>query len=219
MRIAVLAALALLASPAAGAVPDDPSPPPDRAAAEAALAQMLAQECAKVTCRKGVRQVSLRMKDGSSFDIATRPLPYIDDKGTLVLFAGESVTLSFPDDDTKLEHPALSAVKDPLGPVDLPPPAASAQSLGFSFGQLDGKPDMALGVTNLTKATVKYDVLMFIPDAAAGNARAAKTTACSVPPPPDNKPTFGLEHWPQPLVMLVITNIRAQDPGTPRSCD
>lgn len=218
MRKAAALALALMACPAAAAAPEDAPPPPDRAAAEAALAQMLAAECAKITCRKGVRQLSLRMKDGSNFEIATRPLPYIDDKGTLVLFAGESVTLSYAEDDAKLEHPVLSAVTDPLGPVELAPPP-STRSLTFAFGQLDGKPDMALGVTNRTPAMVKYDALMFIPDAAAGNARAAKTTACSVPPLEGSQPAIGLEHWPQALVMLVITNIRALEPGTPRSCD
>src|SRR3569623_946853 len=153
MRICLLLALVSLALPAAA---QPATPPADHAAAEAAFAQALAAECAHVTCRKGVRPVTLRMADGSNFTIATRPLPYFDDKGTLILFAGESVTLAYGEDDAKLEHPVLSAVTDPLGPVELPPPS-SESTVAFTLRQVDGKSDMVLGVTNRTIALVKYD--------------------------------------------------------------
>ena len=77
-------------------------PPSDHATAAAAqekAAQDLADLCARVTCRKLPRQVSLRMGDNSSFQIGTRMLPYFDDKGTLVIFPGETITLSYAGDD------------------------------------------------------------------------------------------------------------------------
>lgn len=213
----LLPLLALLVMPAAAAVPD--TPPDAHAAAEASFAEALAAECAHVTCRKAVRPVILRMVDGSEFRIDTRPLPYLDDKGTLILFADESVTLSYPEDDEKLEHPVVSAIKDPLGTIDLPA-AASTRSLTFSFRQMTDKPDMVLGITNTTKAMVKYDAVAFFPDVVNHNARGSHTATCALPPPEDNAPrTLGLEHWPQPLVMLIITNIRALEPGALRACD
>jgi len=102
------------------------------------------------------------MQDGSSFQISTRPLPYLDDRGNLVLFAGESVTLTYAAEDQKLEHPLLTAIGDPAGAVELPPPTAKA-ALTFDFQQMDGKPDMMLTVTNTSGATVKYDVATFGP--------------------------------------------------------
>jgi hypothetical protein len=163
--------------------------------------------------------VTLRLPDGGNFQIATRPLPYFDDKGTLILFEGEAVTLSYADDDEKLEHPVLSAVRDPLGPVTLPPPPPSGRSLSFSLRQMESKPDMLLGITNTTKAIIKYDTMVFVPDVVNGNARGGRATTCPVPAPQESQPTLGLEHWAQPLVMVIITNIRALEPGALSSCN
>lgn len=85
---------------------------------------------------------------------------------------------------------------------------------------MDGKPDMMLTVTNTTRATVKFDTVMFVPDPASGNARGSRTTACPVLPPPGSTPSFSdFESWPQPVVMLLIGNIRALDPAAPHVCN
>ena len=202
------------AEPSGG--PDHPS----AAEAQAKAAQDLAALCARVTCRKTPRQVTLRMRDNSSFQIGTRMLPYFDDKGILIIFPGETITLSYASDDAKLEHPVLSSVKDPAGPVALPPPPSSSATVSFELEQMDGKPDMMLTVTNTTRSTVKFDAVMFAPDPASGNARGSRTTACPVLPPQANAPSFSdFEGWPQPVVMLIIGNIRALAPDAPRSCN
>lgn len=200
----------------------DPPGVPDHAAAaeaQAKAAQDLAALCARVTCRQTPRQLILRMPDNSSFQIGTRLLPYFDDKGTMILFPGETITLSYAGEDAKLEHPVLSSVSDPAGPVaPLPPPSGS--NVSFKLEQMDGKPDMMLTVINTTKATVKFDTVMFVPDPASGNARGSHTTACPVLPPQGNAPSFSdLENWPQPVVMLLIGNIRALDSSAPRTCN
>src|SRR3954469_16193457 len=185
------------------------TPPADRAAAEASFAQALEAECAKVLCRKAVRSVVLRMGDGSSFQIATRPLPYFDEKGTLILFAGEAVALAFAEDDEKLEHPILSSVTDPLGPVELSA-QDSKRIISFTFLQANGKPDMMLGVSNTTKAMLKYDTVGFQPDVVNSNARGGHIPTCALPPPDGGQTTsLALAHWPEPMVMVMVTNIRA----------
>jgi hypothetical protein len=207
---------------AAGAAEPPPGPPSDHAATAAAqekAVQDLAALCARVACRKLPRQVSLRMGDNSSFQIATRMLPYFDDKGTLIIFPGETITLSYAGDDAKLEHPALSSVIDPAGPVELLPPL-SGRAVSFRLEQMDGKPDMMLTTTNATKAIVKFDAVMFVPDPASGNARGSRTSTCPILPPQGSAPGFrGFENWPQPVVMLLIGNIRALDAAAPRACN
>jgi hypothetical protein len=214
------ALLAIPAGPSVAQAPDTAQPPGDRAAAEASFAQALAVECAKVPCRKGVRMIDLRMPDGSNFQIATRPLPYFDEKGTLILFVGEQVALSFAEDDVKLEHPILASVTDPLGPVELPTPP-SQRVISFTFLQGNGKVDMMLGVSNSTKANLKYDATGFVPDVVNHNARGGRIAACSLPPPDDDsgKPNLALQTWTEPMVMVMITNIRALAEGALRSCD
>jgi hypothetical protein len=216
--MAVVWALSL---PVAWAAEPPPGPPSDHAAAAAAqakAAQDLAALCARVTCRKNPRQVSLRMGDNSSFQIGTRMLPYFDDKGTLIIFPGETITLSYTGDDAKLEHPVLSSVIDPAGPVELPP--SSGTTVSFRLEQMDGKSDMMLTTTNTTGAIVKFDTVMFVPDPASGNARGSRTTTCPVLPPQGVAPGFsGFENWPQPVVMLLIGNIRALDAAAPRTCN
>jgi hypothetical protein len=220
MRKCLLLAAVLLACPAAALAQAPATPPTDHAAAEASFAQALAAECAKVACRKAVRPVDLRMTDGSTFQIATGPLPYFDEKGTLILFAGEAVALAYAEDDEKLEHPVLSSGTDPLGPVELPAPA-SKRIVSFTFLQAKDKPDMMLGVSNTTRAMLKYDTVGFQPDVVNNNAKGGHIVTCALPPPEGdgNKPNLALEHWPQPMVMVMITNIRALLPGALRSCD
>ena len=186
---------------------------------EEAAAKELAAVCAKVTCRKTSRILTLRMPSNSSFQISTRPLPYLDDKGTLIMFAGESITLSYAADDQKLEHPILSAVHDPLGSVELPPPPSGA-AVTFDLSQMDGRAGMMLTVTNTTKVIVKYDAVMFVADPASGGARGRRTTACPVLPPQGNASSFaGFESWPQPIVMMLITNIRALPADASQVCN
>jgi hypothetical protein len=215
-----LSALALgLMLPAMGARAAEPPAGGVARVDEAAAAKELAVLCARVTCRKTFRPMTLRMPDKSNFAITTRPLPYLDDKGTLILFAGESITLSYATDDEKLEHPVLSSVSDPLGPVELPPPVSKA-AIRFDLEQMEGEAGMMLTVTNTTKATVKYDAVMFMPDPASGGARGGRTTACPVLPPQGGGDGFSaVENWPEPIVMLLVSNIRALADGAPSICN
>ena len=213
-------ALGVAAAQAAETPAGPPSAQATAAEAQAKANQDLAAMCARVTCRKATRRFSLRMRDNTSLAGATRPLPYFDDRGNLILFAGESVTLSYASDDAKLEHPALLSVTDPAGPVEVPPPAFPGEKVSFRFEQMDGRADMLLTTTNTTKSIVKFDAVMFIPDPANGGARGSRTTACPVLPPQGSQPSFsGIENWPQPIVMLVIRNIRALDASAPRTCN
>lgn len=200
------------------AVETPAGPQSDRAAAAEAQAkadQELAAHCQKVVCRKVSRLVTLQMRDKTSFETNTRLVPYFDDNGALAIFPGETISLSYASDDTKLEHPVLSSVVDPAGPVDLP--SSSGLTISFKFEQKTDGPDMMLVVTNSTKAKVKYDAVMFVPD--ASGVHAARTSACPLMPPQGGQPSFsGFEHWPHPIVMLLISNIRALEPSGSFNC-
>ena len=216
-----MAVLIGLTSPA-WAVDAPPGLPSDRAAAAEAQAkadQELAALCAKVVCRKVPRRVTLRMLDKTSLETETRQVPYFDDKGSLAIFSGETISLSYASDDTRLEHPALSSVVDPAGGVELP--SAAGVTISFKFEQMEGRPDMMLTLSNTTKARVKYDTVMFVPGSAAnGGARVSHTSACPLLPPPGGVASFfGTEHWPHPIIMLLITGIRAQIASTSFVCE
>jgi hypothetical protein len=219
-RLLPVIALAMAFSVLGAWAAEQPAPPPERARVdEAAAAKELAEICAKLTCRKASRTMTLRMPDKTNFQITTRPLPYFDDKGQLILFAGESVTLSYAGGDEKLAHPAVSSVRDPLGPVELPAPLSDA-TITFDLKQMDGQPGMMMTVTNKTKTIIKYDAVMFVPDPASGGARGARTSACPVLPPQGTSTTFSaFENWPQPIVMLLISNIRVLPAGAPQVCN
>ena len=112
----------------------------------------------------------------------------------------------------------MSSVIDPAGPVDLPPP--TGVTLSFKLEQREGLPDMMLAITNTTKARIKFDTLMFVPDSATGGVHVAPTSACPLLPPQGNLTSFGgFEHWPHPIAMLVISNIRAVEASSSFVCN
>jgi hypothetical protein len=207
---ALLPALILFAA-GAQAAPEASASSPD-----AARAQALAAECAKVPCRKSATSFELRTKDGV-FQGQTQPVPWLDDQGTVILFPGESVTIGYPTDDSALARPELYAHAGP-DEVMVGPAARLGPILTFDLKQMDGKPDMMMTGTNRVKATIKFDIVMYVPTPAG--VRAMRTSACPLMPPQGSRDSFsGFEHWPHPIAMMVITHIRAMPAGAAMTCD
>ncbi len=184
---------------------------------ENAQDQTLMAACAKLPCRKAIRHFSLRSADGNSVEVSTTIAPYINDKGAIFIYPGEEIGVALTKQDEALGQPALATVTDPNGPVALEFPHPDAANLTFKFHEMDGKPDMLLTVDNRIDAVVKYDLVMYV--AARDGYRGVRTSACGLMPPQGGQKSFmGFEHWPNPILMLAITNIRALPKGSAISC-
>ena len=178
-------------------------------------AQALADTCAKVACRKQSRSITLRASGSNVARFPTQLFPYLDTKGQLIIYPGETITLALPQDGKGA--PALAKVADENGEVEIRPLAGGEASLSFSFKQMDGKPDMLLTVTNSVAATFKYDTVMLA--ATPNGMRPSPTSTCPLLPPQGSAPSFsGLEHWPYPIALLLISNIRPLAAGDDKSC-
>ena len=181
-------------------------------------AKALAAMCAKVPCRKGGRSVLLRMPDNRGFQTKTQPFPYLDDRGTVILYPGESITIGFNKDGDALGRPVLVKVTDPDGPVDFGTPGTAAATVSFTLKQDDGKPSMMLTADNGVSATLKYDLQMFVP--AADGVRSGHSSTCPLMAPQGSVASFGgFESWPHPILMLVISNIRMLPAGSGMACN
>ena len=173
-------------------------------------------KCDRLVCRKASKDVALRTRDGKTVALATELYPYLDDQGAMVIYPGESIGLFMPAKGDVFGAPVLANVSGPDGPVDLG--SRPAANLLFAFQQLDGKLDMLLTIGNKTDLVVKVDATMFVP--VSGGWRAIHTSTCPVDPPQGSLKVFqGLEHWPHPVGMLVIRNIRALPKGTAQTCE
>lgn len=180
-------------------------------------AQVLAALCAKVPCRKGGRTVVLRMPDGRGFESKTQPYPYLDDHGTVILYAGETITIGFNKTAEGLGAPVLLKVSDPEGAVDIGTPGTAAASLSFTLKQDDGKPSMMLTAANGVPATLKYSLQMFVPT--ADGVRNGHSSTCPLMAPPSGVASFGgFESWPHPILMVAIADIRMLPAGAPSAC-
>ena len=164
-------------------------------------AQVLADVCTKVVCRKTVRTLALRTNDGKVAQIDTQLFPYLDQQGRLSIYPGETITLGFEKNGDG--PPRLLKVTDPGGDVDLGPVTPSDFAVVFTLRQRDEKPDMWLTIANTVMATFKYDVDMFVPT--PSGLRPSHTSTCPLLSPQGTLKSFsGVEMWPQPIVMLVI---------------
>lgn len=199
-------ALSLIAAEFAWAQPSD-------------RAQVLAAMCAKVPCRKGGRPLLLRMSDDRGFETKTQAFPYLDDKGTVIVYPGETITIGYDKNGDTPSNPILLKVTDPDGPVDLGASVKAAATLSFTLKQDDAKPGMMLTVANGVAATLKYDAVMLVP-MATGKVEPVPTSTCPLMSPQGSSSTFsGFESWPHPLVMMVITNIHTLPKDAPMVCN
>lgn len=194
-------ALLLAAMPALG------QPPGKEAAAQA-----LKQVCAQVPCRKITTTLILRKADGSTGNFDTRPYPYFDPDGGLFIYPGETITLGLAKNGSG--KPRLLKAVDVDGAHQFAQPAAGEATLEFTLKQIEGKPDMMLNVSNSTGAVIKYDTWMTTVD-----GRTSSTSSCPVFPPGRGQASFGgIEHWPHPIVSLLIENVRALGASADRAC-
>jgi hypothetical protein len=208
MRIGAIIILGLLAGQpllAADAVTGDS----DRAAALAAM-------CAKVPCRKTVRSYTLRGPEGTSIQNMTGPYPYVDDQGTVILYPEETIVASLPITGDKLGVPVLLRVTDPGGTVDFAPMTEGVPTISFTLRQ-DDRLGMVLMVTNMSKVGLKYEAYAYIPGPAG--ARPSRTSTCPLVASQSKIGFTGMENWPQPIVMMILTNLHIVPSGGAMVCD
>jgi hypothetical protein len=181
-------------------------------------AQVLAAVCAKVPCRKDGRTLVLRMPDNRGLEARTQPYPYLDDHGTVILYAGETITIGFNKNGDGLGAPVLLKVSDPDGAVDIGAAGTAAASLSFTLKQDEGKPGMMLTAANGVPATLKYSLQMFVPT--ADGVRSGHSSTCPLMAPPGGVASFGgFESWPHPILMVAIADIRMLPAGAPSTCN
>lgn len=174
-----------------------------------------AEACSQIPCRKAVRRLELRDR-GKTHIFNTALLPFLTPDGRLYLYPGESITLTFEKTaDGGPVRPLLLKAYEPGDPVDS---GIAPESLTFSFEQLAGKPDMFLFNDNRTGMVLKYDVVMFMVEE-NGNLKRLPTSSCPLPPGNAQASLPGAEHWPDPILMLILDHFRVM-PATARlSCD
>jgi hypothetical protein len=178
--------------------------------------EALAAVCAKVLCRKPGHVFQLHMADGKIFETTTEGYPYLDDKGAVLIYPGETIAITLEMQGGGLRA-QLTNVMGLDGPLDLPAGSASLSTLSFTLKQ-DPKIGMMLTATNAINLAIKYDAQMFVPTPAG--VKLVHTSICPLLPPQGDAKTFsGLENWPYPIVMMVLSNIRVQPDGASRTCE
>jgi len=204
-----------LAGPAFAAV-DPTGQMPDPAAM--AHAQALKDACSKFDCRQCVRTLYLRMPDGKRLEASTDRYPYVDDKGTIIIYPDETIAVVSTGQGEKLGPPALVSVIGPDGPVALRAAPKQPANLTFAFKEFEaGKSGMLLDVTNQIDAALEYDATMVV--WAGSGFRFVHTSVCRLMPPQLGQANFHwFENWPHPVVMLIISNIHGLPKNSPQRC-
>lgn len=210
--IVLAASLMVFAAPgfAAGPPPTPTAAAPATGPTPAERQAQLAALCAKVPCRKESRQIEIRADAQHGFRYTNQQLPYVDPDGTIILYPGETITVSLAADGDKLAVPKIVSVSDSTGAVDLGDAANKSAvpetTMTFAFSQIPGKPDMILFATNRTKLMLKYSAIIMTPS--EQGLKASRTTICPVLPSNDPKLGFtGTESWQQGIGMLIVTNL------------
>jgi len=169
-----------------------------------------------VACRTSERHFSLRTGDGKTVEGTTARFPYVNDKGTIFVYPGETVGVSLVRDGDRLAPPVFVAATDPGGTTASK--QAAPANLSFTLRQLDGRSDIFLEIANRIDASVKLDLTMYVP--VTGGMRAVRTSSCPLLPPQSGLPAFtGIENWPHPIMMIAISNIHVLPPGASRVCE
>ena len=118
-------------------------------------------------------------------------VPYVTDKGAIVIFPGEQLAIAFAIENGKI----VNAQPNPVG-------GSLPNAVEVSFKQTDSGMMMLTVANNLSK-TVKYDATMKAPD-----GRMVYTSSCPVDAGLSN-----FESWPHPIKLLELSNFRFQDGG------
>ncbi len=178
----------------------------------------LISQCARLKCRTSVRHFSLQSADGKTVRGETVPFPYVTEQGIILLYPGERIDVSLVRQDDRLAPPAFVAASNPKGSIAPRKLGPATANLSFELQPRgDNKPGMFLMATSQIKAVVKYDLLMYVP--IPGGVRAVRTSSCPLRPPQGGQKTFnGIEHWPHPVTMLAIADIRILPPGASTAC-
>jgi hypothetical protein len=212
--VMIFAALALIGS--AMAKPDggpSAAAPRDRQAVDE-----LVRQCVSLTCRTSTRHFSLHAADGKTVEGETLPFPYVNDKGTVIVYPDETVSVSLARQGDKLAPPVFVAATDPDGTTALKLADVTPANLSFQLRQLDSVPGTVLVITNQIDANIKFDLVMYVP--VAGGMRAVHTSSCPLLPPQNGQQSFaGVEHWPHPVMMVAIADIHILSPDSPRVCE
>ena len=208
-----LASLCLVAP--AFAAPDAAGQTPDP---ETSRQQALKEVCLKFDCRQSVRTLSLRMPDDKRLEASTDRYPYVDDKGVIIIYPGETIAVSLSGQGEALGPPALVSVTNPEGPVALRTAPKQPANLTFAFKEFaKDKSGMLLDVTNQIDAALEYDAAMMV--WAGSGFRVVHTSVCRLMPPQPGLTEFhGFEQWAQPVVMLMISNIHGLPKNSPQRC-
>jgi hypothetical protein len=149
--------------------PPAPEPAPTASTTAAATPADSSRHCGAMPCR-------------------SNGVPYVTDKGAIVIYPGESFAIVFENEDGKLTNAQ-------------PVPAGGSRSdvVEVSFNQIDS--GMMLTVANNLSKLVGYDATMKTPD-----DRMVYTSSCPVDAGLSN-----FEHWPHPIKFLELSNFRFQD--------
>ena len=118
-------------------------------------------------------------------------VPYVTDKGAIVILPGEQFAIAFEIENGKI----VNAQPNPAG-------SSISDAVEVSFKQIDS--GMMLTVANNLSKPVKYDATMKAPD-----DRMVYTSSCPVSA---GLSTF--EGWPHPIKFLELSNFRFQDGGS-----
>ncbi len=162
-----------------------------------AVARDLAAACARSPCRTEVRPLNLNAESGR-FELMTDLFPYVDN-GAVAIFPGEAFIVEFPD-NRSLGNPRFVRAVDSVD-VAAMSGAIAGLTIAFEFKQDPGKPDMMLQIKSTIDAHVKYDATMWVPT--PNGMQVGHTSSC-----PIFAKTGGIETWPHPIAMLVLTNFR-----------
>ena len=118
-------------------------------------------------------------------------VPYVTDKGAIVILPGEQFVIAFEIENGKI----VNAQPNPAG-------GSLSDAVEVSFKQIDSS--MMLTVANNMSKPVKYDATMKAPD-----DRMVYTSSCPVDAGLSN-----FESWPHPIKFLELSNFRFQDGGS-----
>jgi hypothetical protein len=117
-------------------------------------------------------------------------VPYVTDKGAIVIYPGESFVIAFEIENGKI----VNAVPSPAG-------GQLANTIEVGFKEIDS--GMMLTLQSHLPMDVKYDATMKAPD-----NRLVHTSSCPV------RASLGVyEGWPHSIKFLELSNFRFQDGG------
>jgi hypothetical protein len=185
-------------------------------------ARELAEACARSVCRTELKPIRLRDNEGGEFEYPTEPFPYADG-GNVSLFAGEAILLDFAADGSTVNDPHFVRVIEGVDTANVRGYGAATanaakadpnerHTMSLEFKQEDGKPDMTLLVHSDLTFTVKFDALIWLPT--RNGVQVTRTSMCPV-----FAGTGGYEFWPQPIIMIALTNFRVIEAGDTVACN